>query len=175
VIRLCSVIGILLLTASRVSAGAVPTDLRGSLVRVTPLSGARIIGTLTDVGDVSLTVTSDKGVETIRRDSVRKLEWRDRHGHRSVISGALATGALTGLIGLLISPKSWGTDETTGERFCTTRWDCAGKAAAGGALIGTIGAFATHAEVWRKVPLDKVSATIQPMRRGMTAGLTIAW
>jgi hypothetical protein len=56
--------------------------LRGSVVRLTPNSGKQIVGTLSDISDSSLSLPSDTGLKVIPRNSIRKLEWRDRDAHR---------------------------------------------------------------------------------------------
>jgi hypothetical protein len=172
--KLCSIVVILLLAAAEVRAGDPPANLRGSVVRLTPLSGQRIVGTLSDISDASLTLSSDTGLKVIPRNSIRKLEWRDRDGHPFI--AILVLGGIAGAIGLILKPSTFGTEsEGSSTPFCTKRLECGGKLAGGGAILGTIGAFATHTPVWRKVSLTKVSADIQAMPGGVTAALRLAW
>jgi len=172
--KLCSVVVILLLAAAEVRAGDPPADLRGSVVRLTPLSGQRIVGTLSDINDASLSLTSDTGLKVIPRNSIRKLEWRDRDGHPFI--SIVVLGGISGVVGLTLKPSTFGTEsEGSSTPFCTKRLECAGKLAVGGAALGTIGAFAKHTPVWRKVPLTKVSADIQALPGGVTAALRLAW
>jgi hypothetical protein len=144
------------------------------VVRVTPSSGERFVGTLTDITDASLTLSADTGPKVIPRNSIRKLEWRDRDAH--TFMSILVLGGIAGAVGLILKPSAFGTEyEGSSTPFCTKRLECAGKLAAGGAVIGTIGAFAIRRPAWRKVPLTKVSADIQAMPSGVTGALRLAW
>jgi hypothetical protein len=172
--KLCSVVGILLLAGAEVRAGDPPANLRGSVVRLTPNNGERIVGTVSDISDVSLSLSSDTGLKVIPRNSIRKLEWRDQDGHP--FSTILVLGGIAGALGLILKPSTFGTESASSSTpFCTKRLECAGKLAVGGAAIGTIGAFAIRTPVWRKVPLTKVSADIQALPSGVTAALRLAW
>jgi hypothetical protein len=172
--KLCSVIVIVLLAAPAVRAADPPANLRGAVVRLTPNSGERIVGTLSEISDASLSLSSDTGVKVIPRNSIRKLEWRDRDGHPFI--GILVLGGISGALGLILKPSTFGTESGgSSTPFCTKRLECAGKLAAGGAVIGTIGALATHTPVWRKVPLSKVSVGIEPAPRGVRAALKMTW
>jgi hypothetical protein len=121
---------------------------------LTPNSGKQIVGTLSDISDASLSLSSDTGPKVIPRNSIRKLEWRDRDAH-PFMSSILVLGGIAGAFGLILKPSAFGTEsEGSSTPFCTKRLECAGKLAGGGAIIGTIGAFATRRPVWRKVPLN---------------------
>jgi hypothetical protein len=173
-IKLCSVVAMLLLAGAQVRASDPPADLRGSVVRLTPNSGKQIVGTLSDISDTSLSLYSDTGPKVIPRDSIRKLEWREKEAHPFM--DILVAGGIAGVVGLILKPSTFGTEhEGSSTPFCTKRLECAGKLAGGGAFIGTIGAFATRRPVWRRVPLTKVSADIQAMPSGVIAALRLTW
>lgn len=172
-IRACSLVIILLLAGTQVRAGDPPTNLRGSVVRVTPKSGERVVGTLTDVSDASLTLSSDTGPKVIPRASIRKLEWKTG-SNRHLMRDALVCGGIFGAIGLVLPPKIWG-NELDGSPWCTNRAQCGGQSAAGGAFICAIGGLITQEPAWRKVPLAKVSIGIEPTPRGVKAALRLAW
>jgi hypothetical protein len=172
--KLSSVIVIVLLAAGEVRAGDPPANLHGAVVRLTPNSGERFVGTLSEISDASLSLSSDTGVKVIPRNSIRKLEWRDRDAHPFI--SILVLGGIAGAFGLILKPSAFGTEsEGSTTPFCTKRLECAGKLAGGGAIIGTIGALATHTAVWRKVPLTKVSVGVEPAPRGIRAALKMAW
>ena len=172
--KLCAVIVIVLLAAAAARAGDPPANLRGAVVRLTPISGKQIVGTLSDISDSSLSLSSDTGLKVIPRNSIRKLEWRDRDAHPFM--SILVLGGIAGAFGLILKPSAFGTEsEGSTTPFCTKRLECAGKLAGGGAIVGTIGAFATHRPVWRKVPLTKVSVGVEPTPRGVRAALKMAW
>jgi hypothetical protein len=170
-----TVVGIVCLSAAKAGAGDVPANLHGATVRVTPHQGSRIVGTLTDISDTSLSVLSDSGPKVLPRDSIRKLEWRDADGH-PVLRSTLLTGALVGVFGLILKPSTFGTESDVSDRpFCTSRPECAAKLFGGGAVIGAIGGLAIRSPVWRRVPVASVHAAVRPMPAGLTAALTIGW